>query len=115
LNYFFLSGNPITTLILSEPLAATKLAQVVAVLQNQGVSVFTFPLTIQLLRPRPLIGAFQFGITGPPGVYSVVASSDLANWQPVGIASNQLGSVSFVEPTSHLSTRRFYRALAQNQ
>src|SRR5262249_17178300 len=101
LSNLFLSGNSLTTLVLSDSLAATKLSGLVAVLRNQNVSVFTYPLTIQLLRPRPLTGAFQFGITGPPGVYSVLASTDLADWQPVGIVSNGLGSVSFVDETSH--------------
>src|SRR5262249_24071476 len=89
--FFFVAGSPITTLILSDQLAATNLALLVSVLQNQGVSIFTYPLAVQLLRPRPLTGSFQFGITGPPGVYSVLASSDLANWQQVGTASNRLG------------------------
>jgi hypothetical protein len=113
--YFFVSGSPITTIILPEQLAASNLAQLVAVLQNQGASIFTYPPTAQLLRPRQLTGAFQFGITGPPGIYSILASSDLANWQQVGVASNMLGSVSFVDATSHLSPRRFYRALVPNQ
>jgi len=111
LNFFFLSGNPIASLTLPEPLAAANLAQVVNLLRNQGASVFTYPLTIQLLRPRPLTGVFQFGITGPPGAYSILASSDLADWHQVGIASNLVGSVSFVDGTSHLFPRQFYRAL----
>jgi len=61
-----------------------------------------------------LTGAFQFGITGPPGVYAVLGSSDLAQWPQVGIASNVLGSVSFVDVTSHLFSQRFYRALLLN-
>jgi formylglycine-generating enzyme required for sulfatase activity len=112
LSRLFVSGNPLTTLVLSE-VQAVNLADTVVVLQNQGVSVFTYPLAIQLLRPRPLIGAFEFGITGPPGVYSVLASIDLADWHPVGIASNSLGAVSFVDETAHLFPERFYRALLQ--
>jgi formylglycine-generating enzyme required for sulfatase activity len=105
--------NPLTTIVLSEPLATTGLAADVAVLQSQGVSVFTYPLAIQLLRPRPLSGAFQFGITGPPGVYAVLGSTDLVTWSEVGIASNILGSISFTDVTSHLSQQKFYRALLQ--
>src|SRR6185295_2152676 len=76
----FANGNPLTTFVLSETLAATNLAGTVATLQNQGVNVFTYPLAVQLVRPRPLEGAFQFGITGPPGVYSVLGSTNLTTW-----------------------------------
>ena len=113
LTWLVLDGNPLTTLVLSEPLAAADLADTVAGLRNRGVSVFTYPLTIQLVRPRPLTGAFQFGITGPPGSYAVLASSDLANWTEVGVASNPLGAVTFTDSTSHLFPQRFYQALPQ--
>ena len=106
--------NPLTTLVLSEPLAATNLAGTVASLQNQGVSVFTYPLTVQLVQPRTLVGAFQFGITGPPGVYTVLGSKDLVAWSVVGTASNTLGSVAFTDVTAQFSPHKFYRALLQN-
>src|SRR5439155_5853577 len=54
----FLS-NPLTTFVLSE-LTATNLAGNVAALRDQGVSVFTYPLEVQLVRPRPFVGRFQF-------------------------------------------------------
>jgi hypothetical protein len=98
--------------VLSE-VEVANVANTVAVLQTQGVSVFTYPLAIQLLRPRALTGAFQFGITAPPGVYSILGSSDLSAWSEVGIASNRLGSFSFVDATAHLFPRRFYRAILQ--
>jgi len=78
LSQFLVEGNSLTTLVVSEALAATGLASVVDSLRNQGVSVFTYPLTVQLVRPRVLLGAFQFGLTGPPGNYSVFGSSELA-------------------------------------
>jgi len=106
-------GNPLTTVVLSE-LNATNLATDFAFLQNQGVSVFTYPLTVQLLRPRTLVGAFQFGITGPPGVYSILGSTDLASWSVLGAASNSLGSINFADVTTQLSQRTFYRALLQS-
>ena len=46
----FLDGNPLTTFVLSEPLAATNLAPVVVSLQSRGIPVFTYPLTVQLVR-----------------------------------------------------------------
>jgi Leucine-rich repeat (LRR) protein len=109
LSFFFVSGNPLTRLVLSEAEVA-NVANAVAVLQTQGVAVFTYPMRLQLVRPRALTGAFQFGITGPPGDYSILGSSDLKVWSEVGIASNTIGSVSFIDATSHLFPRRFYRA-----
>ncbi len=82
-------------------------------LRNNLPRTVLYPLTIQLLRPRALTGAFQMGITGPPGVYAVLASSDLAQWSQVGVVSNSLGSVSFVDVTAHLYPLRFYQALPQ--
>ena len=43
---FFVTENPLTTLVLSEQLAATKLVRDVTSLREQGVSVFRYPLTI---------------------------------------------------------------------
>src|SRR5262249_7662784 len=69
-------GNPLATLVLSDSLAATNLVDTVAALRSQGVSVFTYPLSVQLIRLRQSLGAFQFAITGPPGVYAIVGSPD---------------------------------------
>jgi hypothetical protein len=109
-----LEGNPLTTLILSESLAATNLAGTVASLQNQGVSVFTYPLAVQLLQPRSLSGAFQFGITGPPGVYAVLGTTDFVVWTEVGVTTNKVGSISFDDVTISLSSQKFYRAQLQS-
>jgi hypothetical protein len=112
-------ANPLTTLVLSEVLAAStnltmNMGDTIATLPGKGVSVFIYPLTVQLLRPRPLIGAFQFGITGPPGVYSILESTDLAAWSVLGAVTNSLGSISFVDTTAQLSSQKFYRALQQS-
>jgi Leucine Rich repeats (2 copies) len=109
LNSLIVEGNPLATLVLSEPLAATNLAAEIAQLQNQGVSVFTYPLIAQLVRPLPLTGAFKIGITGPPAVYSVLGSTNLTVWNEVGVVTNPLGSVNFVDVTAHLSPQKFYR------
>jgi formylglycine-generating enzyme required for sulfatase activity len=109
-----LDGNPLTTFVLSEPLAATGLASVVDSLRNQGVAVFTYPLEVQLVRLLMLAGAFKFGITGPPGVYTVLGSTNLATWRAVGVATNPLGSVNFHDVTANASPRKFYRALLQD-
>jgi formylglycine-generating enzyme required for sulfatase activity len=112
-------GNPLTTLVLSEVLAAStnltiNQGDTLATLPGQGVSVFIYPLEVRLLRPRPLIGAFQFGITGPPGVYTILESTDLAAWSVLSPITNSLGSTSFVDPTAHISPQKFYRALQQS-
>src|SRR6185503_21128116 len=97
-----LDGNPLTTLVLAEPLAASNLAATVTALQNQGIPVFTYPLTVQLTFPREQpIGAFRFGITGPPGVYTVYSSTNLADWGVLGSTPNPLGSVVFTDVEAH--------------
>jgi len=107
-------GNPLTTFVLSESLAGTNLAGDVASLQGQGVSVFTYPLAVQLVRPRAFVGRFQFGITGPPGVYAVLGSTNLAVWNVLGVATNPLGSINFNDVTANLAPQKFYRALLQS-
>ncbi len=114
LNSIFLDGNPLTTLVLPETLAASNLAATVTHLQNQGVQVFTYPLTVQLTFPQQQpIGAFRFGITGPPGVYSVSSSSNLTDWTVVNFVNNPLGGIFFTDTTAHLSPQMFYRAALQ--
>jgi formylglycine-generating enzyme required for sulfatase activity len=113
LTTLFVLGNPFVTFVISEPMAATNLAPVVAALRNQGVSVFTYPLVARLVQPLTLPGAFKFGITGPPGLYSVRASTNLATWGAVGVATNPLGSVIFHDVTTNVLPQKFYRALLQ--
>jgi formylglycine-generating enzyme required for sulfatase activity len=111
--------NPLTSLVLSEPLAAStnfilNVNDTVASLRNQGVSVFTYPLEVQLVRPEINAGAFKFGITGPPAVYAVLGSTNLTVWNVLGAATNPLGSVNFHDVTANLSPQKFYRALLQD-
>jgi formylglycine-generating enzyme required for sulfatase activity len=109
----FVAGNPLTTFVLSEPLAVTGIASVVDSLRNQGIPVFTYPLVAHLVKPLMLIGAFKFGITGPPGAYTVLRSTNLTAWSAVGVASNLLGSVNFHDVTVNASPQKFYRVLLQ--
>jgi formylglycine-generating enzyme required for sulfatase activity len=113
LNSLVLNGNPLTSLVLSEGLAATNLVELVAALRSESIPVFTYPLTIQLVRKEQPIGAFRFGITGPPGDYTILSSADLASWSVLGTAANPLGSVFFTDVGAHLAEQRFYRALRQ--
>src|SRR5262249_39976562 len=103
-----LNGNPITTLVLSE-VEAANLAQTVAALRAQGVTIVTSAPTVRLVQPRRLSRAMQFAVTGPPGIYTVFASTNLATWSPLGVATNTLGTVSFTDTTVNLSPRKFYR------
>ncbi len=105
-------ANPLTTFVLSE-LQSTNLAADVATLRSNGISVFAYPLTVQLIRLRQPLGAFQFALIGPPGVYTVFASADLVAWSPLGTVSNRLGAIVFTDVTAHLSPQKFYRALQQ--
>jgi formylglycine-generating enzyme required for sulfatase activity len=113
LTALFLDGNPLTQLVLSQPQAIT-LAATVTTLQNQGIPVFSYPLTAQLtFTQQQPIGAFRFGITGPPGVYTVYSSSNLTDWNAVNFVNNPLGGIFFTDTEAHLAPRRFYRALRQ--
>ena len=107
-------ANPLATFVLPETLAATNLAGDVAALQSQGVSVFTYPRTVRLIRLRQPIGAFQFAVTGPPGAYAILDSTDLAGWSVVGTVDNPLGAIVFTDVTAHLSPQKFYRVLLQS-
>ena len=109
----FAAGNLLTTFVLSEPLAATGMASLVDSWRNQGISVFTYPLVAKLVQPLKLAGSFKFGITGPPGVYSVFGSTNLTTWSEVGVATNPLGSVIFHDVTTNDSPQKFYRVLRQ--
>jgi formylglycine-generating enzyme required for sulfatase activity len=117
LTTFSFLGNPLTALVISEPLAASTNLTVnfttIAALANQGVSVFAYPLTVQLLQPRQLNGTFRFGITGPPGIYTILASADLGAWSALGSTTNTVGVTNFTDVIPQLSPRRFYRALRQ--
>ena len=106
-----LDDNPLSTFVLPEPLAAGNLSNMVASLRDQGVSVFAYPLAAELVRPRTFTGRFQFGITGPPGVYVVLGSTDLATWSAIGTANNVLGSISFNDVATNLPPQKFYRVL----
>ncbi len=103
-----LDGNPLTQLVLSEP-QATNLAATLVTLQNQGIPVFPYPLDIKLTKLIQPVGAFRFGITGPPGFYTVLNSTNLTDWSRLDVVNNPLGSVFFLDPTAQFSPQKFYR------
>ena len=107
-------GNPLTTFVLPEPLAeTTNIADAIASLEGEGIPIYRYPIEPQLVRPRPLVGAFQFGLAGPPGVYSVLASTDLAAWTGLSAVTNRLGAIDFVDTQANLAPQRFYRSALQ--
>jgi formylglycine-generating enzyme required for sulfatase activity len=68
---------------------------------------------LQLLTPRVVAGTLQFEITGPPGTYTILSSTNLSSWNALGETTNELGAAAFVDPTPNLRAQKFYRALQQ--
>jgi hypothetical protein len=105
--------NPFTTLVISETLAASTNLQVnlttLSELRNQGVTVFTYPPALRLASPqRTATGAFKFTLTGPPGRYTILTSTNLSNWSASGAMTNVVGSADFTD--SAVSRQKFFRA-----
>jgi hypothetical protein len=48
----------------------------------------------------------------PDGKYSIEASTNLVNWEPLGPASNQNGRIEFTDNDAPKFVLRFYRAQA---
>jgi hypothetical protein len=110
LNLYF---NPLKTFVLPEPRPLT-LAGTVAYLKGQGVSVYTYPLDLSLVLQQPTVpGAFGFALTGPPGVYTILSSPDLAAWIELGTLTNALGAAVFIDTQATNSSQKFYRAMTK--
>jgi formylglycine-generating enzyme required for sulfatase activity len=109
-----LAGNPLSQLVLPAPLSSGDLLEIITTLQNAGVSVFTYPLNVHLAPSTdPLSGAFRFTINGPPGNYTILSSTNLADWTTFGPTLVPLGSIIITDTTAQFSSRQFYRALGQ--
>src|SRR5262249_42669565 len=102
--------NPLTNLVLPEPLADTNLAELVQALRNQNIVVSTYALTIHFSPPRLLPGAFHMDITGPPGVYTILGSMDFVAWSEVAVETNLFGSIRLNDSITPLSQQKFYQA-----
>src|SRR5207237_857339 len=84
--------DPLQTLVVPEPLAVTSLAAMVASFKRRGGSVYTYPLTVSLISPKPTLAAgFSFTLTGPPAAYTIVSSSNLVAWNELGTITHALG------------------------
>ncbi len=109
-----LSANPLTQFVLSAPQAASNLATLIATLEGSGVQVSTYPVTIQLIPVSPPpFAAFQFSITGPPGDYSILISTNLSDWTVLGSARIPLGRIVINDTLAQFSPQKFYRAIRQ--
>ncbi len=112
----YLPGVPLQRFVLPEPLAQGVLASLVAQLRNQGVSVFTYPLTVRLLALPVTAGApFEFRLNGPPGTYRLQVTEDFSTWtelDPVAYDAN--GPMQITDPSAGTRPHSFYRALRSN-
>ena len=109
-----LDNNPLNFFVLSEPEAAVNLFLTAAALQDLGAFVIKYPLVSRLNSARADFAAgFRFAFVGPPGIYTVFASSDLASWTALGTMTNSLGTAGFID-SAPLSERKFYIALPQS-
>lgn len=115
LNSLVLDGNPLTQLVLSEPEAAA-LPGPIATLENLGIPVYQYPLTVQLKKELLLAGnAFRFGVTGPPGNYTILSSTNLVDWDELGLSIIPLGSIFITDTFAQFAPLKFYRARLQSQ
>lgn len=83
---------------------------------NQGLWEITFPPvlpTVTLSTPSIQPGnAFQFTITGTPGLtYEILASSNLVNWVTVSNVVPSTSQFQFTDATASSSSGRFYRVV----
>jgi len=69
-----------------------------------------YPLAIRLIAPRrTAAGGFEFALTGPPGLYRVLGSTDLALWTELDLVTNTLGTARFNDAGANSSPQKFYR------
>jgi hypothetical protein len=96
------------------PLAGTDLLIMVGSLRTQGVSIYTYPLAVNLVTPqRRPAGAFGLPLTGPPEVYTILSSTDLAAWNQLGTLTNTLGAAVFTNVGATKSSQKVYRAMTK--
>jgi hypothetical protein len=49
-------------------------------------------------------------LNGPPGIYSVLGSTNLSSWNVLGSLTNTLGSAAFTDLDVNGTSHKFYRA-----
>jgi hypothetical protein len=76
--------------------------------------VFSYPLMVSLApTPQTPLGPFRFTVTGPPGHYTILTSTNLTTWSELGPSHIPLGEIIITDTTSQFSPRKFYRAQQQ--
>jgi hypothetical protein len=112
LTFVEIGDNPLISLSLPEE--STGLTNLLASLKNSGVQVYLYPQLPALSAQQASASQFQFALNGPPGVYSLLVSTNLVNWSTIGKTTNQLGTVSIRDSLNPGLTCGFYRVtLAQ--
>ena len=77
-----------------------------------SIRIHHYPLAVRLVTPLwTQSGTFGFTLTGPPAVYNILSSTNLADWTGVGILTNRLGAAVFTVPQAALSSQGFYDAI----
>ena len=128
LQNLYLNGNPLERLVVAPDIASLPGLTGLRYAPLKSISVSTlftvsfhsyelpsayelivYPLEPELGAPfnRPTNG-FSFKLMGPPGTYTIHASTNLFEWEDAAVLTNQLGRIEFLDPESF--DRRFYRA-----
>ena len=88
--------NALRTVVLPEPLADGSLAAWVSQLRAQGVTVHPYAIDVTLRDwRRDSGGSFSFQLSGPPGIYQVLASTNFNSSFVAGRLTNQTGYATF--------------------
>jgi hypothetical protein len=75
------------------------------------VGIFTYPLVLTLRgihHSQP--NSLGFTLSGPPGPYIIFASTDLREWNQIGMVTNFSGIIPFTDLGAAASSLKFYRA-----
>ncbi|MCI0747397.1 MAG: formylglycine-generating enzyme family protein [Verrucomicrobia subdivision 3 bacterium] len=71
-------------------------------------------VAILLPARRTAATNFEFTLTGPPGINTVLSSTNLAGWSELANVTNQLGSAVFTDVEVNFSPQKFFRARRQS-
>jgi hypothetical protein len=108
LNNVSFENDPLKTIVWPEPLSAN--APLVQYLQSQGITILPYPLALRLaIEPQTAVGNL-LALTGPPGLYAVLQSSDLHSWSEVTVVTNDWGSAQWILAPNSPLDHSFYRA-----
>jgi hypothetical protein len=86
--------------------ASTNADPLLASFQGATLRLFDW----RLADPALLVQGFQFTLHGPPGVYAIDRSTNLASWLQIDTVTNSNNSVPYLDTGSHTQEHSFYRA-----